>query len=130
MWQVEYDLIVPWLDALDDRSVAHIFAALELLEREGPALGRPLVDTIKGSSLSNMKELRPASSGSSEIRILFVFDPNRKAVLLLGGDKAKAKNGKAKWSNWYKQAIPKAEALYWRYLSEMGDSDVRSERLP
>lgn len=70
MWQIDYDYIVSWLDALDAQSVAHIFAALELLEREGPTLGRPLVDTIKESAFGNMKELRPASPGSSEIRIL------------------------------------------------------------
>ncbi|WP_242670577.1 type II toxin-antitoxin system RelE/ParE family toxin [Bifidobacterium longum] len=34
-----------------------------------------------------MKELRPGSTGRSEVRILFVFDPERKAVLLVGGDK-------------------------------------------
>ncbi len=80
MRQIDYDYIVSWLDALDAQSVAHIFAALELLEREGPTLGRPLVDTIKGSAFGNMKELRPASPGSSEIRILFAFDPGRRAV--------------------------------------------------
>lgn len=97
MWQIDYDYIVSWLDALDAldaQSVAHIFAALELLEREGPTLGRPLVDTIKGSVFGNMKELRPASPGSAEIRILFAFDPGRRAVLLLGGNKAKGKTEK------------------------------------
>ena len=125
MWQIEYNHIVSWLDTLDSQSVAHIFAALELLEQEGPMLGRPLVDTIKGSAFKNMKELCPASPGSSEVRILFAFDPKRRAILLLGGNKAKGKNGKAKWSNWYKQAIPKADALYRRHLTMMGDSDVR-----
>ena len=125
MWQIEYNHIVSWLDTLDSQSVAHIFAALELLEQEGPMLGRPLVDTIKGSAFKNMKELLPASPGSSEVRILFALDPKRRAILLLGGNKAKGKNGKAKWSNWYKQAIPKADALYRRHLTMMGDSDVR-----
>lgn len=63
MWQIDYDYIVSWLDALDAQSVVHIFAALELLEREGPTLGRPLVDTIKGSAFGNMKELRPLRRG-------------------------------------------------------------------
>ena len=131
MWSIDYSLIVPWLDTLDDRTVACIFAALEILEREGPALGRPLVDTLEGSSFGNMKELRPASPGAAEVRILFAFDPRRKAVLLLGGDKAKGKNGKAKWSNWYKRAIPKAEALYRRHLESMeGSDDTSAERLP
>ncbi|GAA3091922.1 hypothetical protein JOF29_006923 [Kribbella aluminosa] len=49
--------------------------AILVLERNGPAEGRPLVDTITASSIPNMKELRPGSMGKSEVRILFVFDP-------------------------------------------------------
>ncbi|MFJ8748788.1 type II toxin-antitoxin system RelE/ParE family toxin [Streptomyces sp. NPDC102441] len=58
------------------------------LQEEGPALGRPLVDTIKGSVLPNLKELRPGSAGATEVRLLFVFDPDRQGVILVGGDKA------------------------------------------
>jgi hypothetical protein len=35
-----------------------------------------------------MKELRPPSSGSTEIRLLFAFDPRREAIFLVAGDKA------------------------------------------
>jgi hypothetical protein len=59
-----------------------------VLEQNGPTLGRPLVDTVKSSRLSNMKELRPPSAGASEVRVLFVFDPWRSAVLLVAGDKS------------------------------------------
>jgi hypothetical protein len=59
--------------------------------------------------------LRPGSSGSSEVRILFIFDPQRQAVLLLGGDKSGA------WSQWYRSNIPLAEARYERWLA--GDYD-------
>jgi hypothetical protein len=59
--------------------------AIYALSRSGPALGRPLVDTITGSKIKNLRELRPGSSGSSEIRILFVFDPWRSAILLVAG---------------------------------------------
>lgn len=59
-----------------------------------------------------MKELRPGSRGRSEIRILFVFDPWRSAILLVGGDKA------ADWQCWYRRAIPEAERLYEQYLKE------------
>ncbi|PZF94502.1 type II toxin-antitoxin system RelE/ParE family toxin [Micromonospora endophytica] len=54
--------------------------AILVLERNGPAEGRPLVDTVTASRISNMKELRPPSTGHSEIRILFVLDPWRSAV--------------------------------------------------
>ena len=51
--------------------------AILVLERNGPGEGRPLVDTVTASRIANMKELRPPSSGRSEIRILLVFDPWR-----------------------------------------------------
>lgn len=84
--------------------------AIDLLTTDGPALGRPLVDTIERSSIRNMKELRPGSVGRSEIRILFVFDPARQAVLLVAGDKA------GNWSKWYRDNIPLAERRYTTWL--------------
>jgi transcriptional regulator with XRE-family HTH domain len=47
----------------------------------------PLADRLRGS-LHNTKELRPGSAGSTEVRILFCFDPRRQAVLLVAGDKS------------------------------------------
>jgi hypothetical protein len=86
--------------------------AILVLEANGPAEGRPLVDSITASRLANMKELRPPSGGRSEIRVLFVFDPWRSAILLIAGDKA------GQWNLWYRTAIPEAEALYANYLKE------------
>jgi hypothetical protein len=60
--------------------------------------------------VANLKELRPASSGNTEVRLLFIFDPNRRAVFLVGGDKA------GKWSDWHKASIPLAEEAYADYL--------------
>jgi hypothetical protein len=68
------------------------------------------------SRLSNLKELRPGSAGRSEIRILYIFDPRRNAVLLVAGDKA------GKWEAWYRQAIPLAEQRYEDYLKQ---EDIR-----
>lgn len=84
-----------WLQTLDKDSFAQVTAAVRELRRRGPALPRPLADTIKASRHRNMKELRPGSSGSSEIRILFAFDTERKAILLAAGDKA------GQWKDWY-----------------------------
>ena len=61
-----------------------------------------------------MKELRPGSSGKSEVRILFAFDPVRQAVLLLAGDKA------GDWKGWYRKNIPLADELYDDYLRGLG----------
>jgi hypothetical protein len=82
------------------------------LAEGGPNLGRPLVDRIKGSTVHNLKELRPGSAGTSEVRVLFAFDRWRSAILLVAGDKA------GNWSGWYRQAIPHAEQLYEIYLKE------------
>lgn len=91
---------------------ALITQALNVLQIEGPALGRPLVDRITGAALPNLKELRPGSSGASEVRLLFVFDPERNAVILVGGDKA------GNWSGWYRTAIKEAEEAYAAYRQE------------
>lgn len=102
-----------WLHELrqtDRATLIQISQAITTLAEEGPGLGRPLVDTVAGSELPNMKELRPGSSGNTEVRLLFVFDPQRRAVFLVGGDKA------GKWSNWYKTAIPRAEEAYAEHL--------------
>jgi hypothetical protein len=83
-----------------------------VLEQNGPAEGRPLVDTVTASRVANMKELRPPSAGSSEVRILlYVFDPWRSAVLLVAGDKSR------QWNQWYRTAIAQAEQLYEDYLA-------------
>jgi hypothetical protein len=86
--------------------------AILVLEQSGPSQGRPLVGTITASYLPNLKELRPPSTRRSEIRILFVFDPWRSAVLLVAGDKS------GRWTDWYRRAIPEAERLYEDYLKE------------
>jgi hypothetical protein len=109
IWKVESaEEFDDWLSELDADDQEHIAALLNVLEREGPALGRPFVDTIRGSKHSNMKELRPGL-----LRILFVFDPNRNAVLLLGGDKTN------RWNAWYDENIPRADALYDRHLERL-----------
>jgi hypothetical protein len=114
-WDVEIlDEVAEWLDELDEETYEQVIAALNLLQADGPQLGRPLVDSIHGSTYKNMKELRPGSAGRSEIRILFVFDPLRRAVLLVAGDKAE------KWTKWYSKNIPIAEARYREHLKGMG----------
>jgi len=113
-----------WLHSLrtDDRdTLRQIANAIDLLAAEGPALGRPLVDTIVGSRLANLKELRPGSAGASEVRLLFVFDAERQAVFLVGGDKA------GNWNRWYNQAIPEAEQAYEQYLQDMKEEEAGTD---
>jgi hypothetical protein len=95
---------------LDDDSYELVAAAIDKLADDGPTLGRPIVDLVKGSRHHNMKELRPGSTGSSKIRVLFVFDPQRRAVLLVGGDKS------GEWNDWYVRNIKLADDRYDGWL--------------
>jgi hypothetical protein len=108
-WEVEYtaEFGAWWADLRPDEQ-ERVAAAVEILEQSGPALGRPLVDTLEGSRHPNMKELRPGS-----MRVLFAFDPRRSAVLLLGGDKSGC------WQEWYVEAIPVADRLYDEHLESL-----------
>jgi hypothetical protein len=99
-----------WFLALDRSSANLVADAIDQLEDKGPALARPLADRVHGSKIHNLKELRPGSAGASEVRVLFCFDPERQAVLLVAGDKS------GQWRDWYKRAIPLAEDRYARWL--------------
>lgn len=100
-----------WYFSLDDEAMAAVTGAIDLLELEGPTLGRPTVDRVKGSKFHSLKELRPAGTS---VRILFIFDPRRQAILLLGGDKA------GNWKSWYDDNIPVAEKRYENWLANEG----------
>jgi hypothetical protein len=80
-WEIYVvDEVLAWIERLDDATHARVVQAIDALAEGGP-LGRPLVDTIVGSRIQNLKELRPGT-----VRILFVFDPWRSSVLLVAGD--------------------------------------------
>ena len=99
------------METLDYHSQVQLTAALGILAVEGPRLGRPLVDRVKSSRFSHMKELRPPSSGRTAVRVLFAFDPNRVAIMLVGGDKH------GQWNRWYLKNVPLADQLYARRLA-------------
>jgi hypothetical protein len=98
-----------WVDDLAKDLQDRVAAGVALLREAGPAAGRPLVDSIKGSSHSNMKEMRTGT-----IRVLFAFDPHRTAILLVGGDK------RGQWESWYRRAIPRADRLLDQHLLRLG----------
>ncbi len=97
----------------DPASADLVAEAIDLLAEQGPALGRPLVDRIQASKFHNMKELRPGSSGSTEVRMLFAFDPQREAIFLIAGDKS------GQWKKWYQTAIPIADQRFEEHLTAL-----------
>jgi hypothetical protein len=103
-----------WLKELrkeDHQTYRSVNAAVDMLADTGPGLGRPLVDTLSGTMISNLKELRPRSGRDVAIRIIFVFDPWSQAVLLVAGNKA------GDWARWYREAIPAAETAFEDWLA-------------
>ncbi len=115
-WNVDLTLVEPWLDQLDDDSYTQVVAAVELLSEYGPHLGRPLVDSLRGSRHRVMKELRPGSAGRSEVRMIFAFDQKRTADLLVAGDKSR------EWIRWYHRSIPVADDLFDQHRQTQGDA--------
>ena len=113
MWSVDVEHIADWLDSLELSQWEQVMACIEVLRDHGPQLGRPLVDHVSGSRHKNMKELRPGSAGRSELRILFAFDPERKAILLVAGDKA------GNWKRWYIKNIPAADDAFDDHLRRL-----------
>ena len=108
-----------WIRTLDEKITACVFAAIDALAEHGPTLKRPLGDTLSGSTVRNLQELRPGSLGRSEVRILFAFDPARQAVLLVAGDKA------GEWKRWYERSIPLAERRFAEHVAALEGRDRR-----
>ena len=57
-----------WINQLDAVTHARVVAAIDLLAEAGPGLGRPLVDTIHGSTVVN-PEGAAAGHGGHPVRV-------------------------------------------------------------
>jgi len=88
-WEVIFhDEFLPEFRAFDPDVRLELAAAAKAIELAGPKTGRPHVDTLNGSKHDNMKELRFKAHNGAEIwRAAFAFDPQRKAYVLVAGDK-------------------------------------------
>ncbi|MEQ8966256.1 MAG: type II toxin-antitoxin system RelE/ParE family toxin [Azospirillaceae bacterium] len=91
-----------------------VLAHAKLLETFGPTLGRPRVDTLAGSRFANMKELR-FDAGGNVWRVAFAFDPERSAVLLVGGSKSGVSR-----KRFYGRLIETADRRYSDHLRAIG----------
>ncbi|MCY4548477.1 MAG: type II toxin-antitoxin system RelE/ParE family toxin [Defluviicoccus sp.] len=92
-----------------------VYAIAHLLEHFGPQLGRPRVDTLNGSRHPNMKEMR-FDSADGTWRLAFAFDPERKAILLVAGNKSGGGSRR-----FYRTLIAEADARFDRHLARLAE---------
>ncbi|MEM9218589.1 MAG: type II toxin-antitoxin system RelE/ParE family toxin [Cyanobacteria bacterium P01_F01_bin.150] len=115
-WSVEFcDEFDVEFETLDKSVQDELLAHALLLEKFGPRLDRPWVDTLNGSKYSNMKELR-FKSASGVWRVAFAFDPNRNAIVLIAGNKA-GQNQK----RFYKKLIKIADSRFAKHIQKLGE---------
>jgi hypothetical protein len=113
-WAVEMaDEFEPEFNVLHENVRTEVLALSLVLEEFGSQLGRPRVDTLNGSRHANMKELR-FSAADGEWRVAFAFDPKRRAILLVAGDKA---GGSEK--RFYRELIRKADQRFDAHLARL-----------
>ena len=115
-WIVKFDdKFEPEFDELNKEVQDELLAQALFLEKFGPQLGRPHVDTLKGSKYSNMKELR-FNAANGVWRVAFAYDPKRQAILLIAGDKSGVSEKK-----FYKSLIRKADQRFSNYLKNLNE---------
>ena len=105
-----------WERELDESAQDEVLAVVGLLEMEGPHLGFPHSSGIRTSKFTHMRELRVQHKGDP-YRIFYAFNPVRKAILLIGGNK----DGN---NRFYDQHVPLADALYEQHLAELKKEGV------
>lgn len=113
-WKVELvDDFDAEFDEFPESVQDELLAQARVIERFGPAARRPRVDTLNGSKHSNMKELR-FDADHGVWRIAFAFDPRRRAVLLVGGDKSGSSE-----KRFYKRLVKVADERYDAHLARL-----------
>ena len=123
-WIVEVaDEFEPEFDALPEDVRLEILSNSRLLKRFGPQLGRPRVDTLNDSRHANMKELR-FDAADGVWRVAFAFDPKRKAILFVAGDKSGVSGAR-----FYKQLIAKADKRFDAHLARLRAKELEEKRL-
>ena len=121
-WEVLFhEEFEPEFNVLPEDVQDELLAQARLLQQFGPQLGRPRVDTLKGSHHANMKELR-FDAADGVWRVAFAFDPRRKAILLVCRDKSGGSE-----ERFYRQLIEKADARFNVHLARIkrGRTEVK-----
>jgi len=100
-----------WYDDLDEQADDAMTAAVDTLRVMGVGLRAPLSSAINGSRYA-LRELR-TQAGGRPLRTFYIFDVERAAVLLIGGDKTGDER-------FYDRMIPIAERIWEQYQRERG----------
>ena len=104
MWVVySTEEYLTWFANLSEYDKEEINYKVHLLEEFGPNLGRPHADTLKGTKIKNLKELR-IKTNEHVFRISYYFDIKRNGILLTGGDK-KGKDEKIFYRDLIKESL-------------------------
>jgi hypothetical protein len=117
LWEVDYtDEFGEWAERSSEESLTQqernaVSEGVKLLIDKGPALKFPYSSRIQTSRHGAMRELRSQCQGRP-FRTLYVFDPRRVAILLIGGDKTGD-------DRWYDVYVPLADKIYDQYLAEL-----------
>ena len=122
-WDVEVtNEFKTWWNGLSEAECISVERAVLLLEERGPHLPFPYCSKVNGSRHSGMRELRVQHQGHP-YRVLYIFDPRRVAILLLGGDKTGD-------DRWYEKHVPLADHLYDDYLAEIDEeNDAKDDKI-
>jgi hypothetical protein len=122
-WEVLFhDEFEPEFDELARAAQDELLARAGVLAEFGPSLGRPTVDTLKGAGHANMKELR-FDADDGVWRVAFAFDPKRRAILLVAGDKSGGSEDK-----FYKRLIAKADKRFDGHLARLKEAEQEARR--
>lgn len=124
--RVSWDVIFfrdfdPEYEELPEAVQNELLAQLKVVERFGPAAGRPRVDTLNDSKHANMKELR-FDAADGIWRFAFAFDPKRRAAVLVGGDKSGVGE-----KRFYNRLIAKADKRFDAHLMDV-EAEKKAER--
>lgn len=122
-WTIEFvDDFRADFASLDDAVKVEIRALVNVLKELGPSYGRPRVDTLNDSKHANMKELR-FDAADGVWRVAFAFDPQRKAIFLVAGDKSGVSE-----KRFYKKLIGVADKRFDAHLASLREQTKKGDK--